>query len=466
MNMPGDEGRMYLDEGASAAVERTFEALPAAPGQAFARSWWGQAWLKALEDTALDGAQVKLGRRHARAGAVGAVSVRPGRITAVVQDRDHTRHRSDVLLQQLSAADWDRFLDLVADRAGHIAALLDRDMPPVLVEDAAAAGIELLPGIGDLESECSCGAWDHCAHSTALCYQLARLLDQDPFVLLLMRGRGEQELLEELQARSASRAEGPAGAGVAEPSGAGVPAVEAYAARDILPPLPAPPAPVATPGIPPVLGGGTPPAPGVDVAALEFLIGDAAARAQLMLADALSPRHPDGPPPPVLTPAQDAVRLAASLPGGPYRRGWRPVRGVMRGLWRQPYGPGSWAARRGWRSWRRTGHRSPRRWRGPPAGWRPRGRTRRPGRGCGSPVTAGRWWAGRPSCATGGTAAGGRTAGRAGSGYPRVRPRTIRRARWRGCRRRGEEAVRKNGVRWVGRRPGAGARAGRRRGGR
>ncbi|MGW1793867.1 SWIM zinc finger family protein, partial [Streptomyces tubercidicus] len=235
---------MYVDEGASdsaadsAAVERTFEALPAARGQAFARSWWGQAWLKALEDSALDGAQVKLGRRHARAGAVGAVSVRPGRITAVVQDRDHTRHRSDVLLQQLSAADWDRFLDLVADRAGHIAALLDRDMPPVLVEDAAAAGIELLPGIGDLEPECDCAAWDHCAHSTALCYQLARLLDQDPFILLLMRGRGERELLDELQARSASRAAGATGAdAAAEPDAAGVPAAEAYAARDILPPL-------------------------------------------------------------------------------------------------------------------------------------------------------------------------------------------------------------------------------------
>ncbi|MGY5126984.1 SWF or SNF family helicase [Streptomyces nigrescens] len=314
MNTPGDEGPMDLDEGASPAAERTFEALPAARGRAFARSWWGQAWLKALEDTALDGKQLKLGRQHARAGAVGAVSVRPGRITAVVQDRDHTRHRSDVLLQQLSAADWDRFLDMVADRAGHIAALLDRDMPPVLVEDAAAAGIELLPGIGDLESECSCGAWDHCAHSAALCYQLARLLDQDPFVLLLMRGRGERELLDELQARSASRAELPAGE-AAERSGAGVPAAEAYAARDILPPLPAAPPPVAAPGAPPVLGGGTPPAPGVDVAALEFLIGDAAAGAQRLLADALSAGHPDSPPPPVLTPAQDAVRLAAAGPG-------------------------------------------------------------------------------------------------------------------------------------------------------
>ncbi len=310
------------DDRDAAAGERTFGALPPARGRAFARSWWGQAWLKALEDTALDGEQLKLGRRHARAGAVGAVSVRPGRITAIVQDRDHTRHRSDVLLQQLDVADWDRLLDLVADRAGHIAALLDRDMPPVLVEDASAAGVELLPGIGDLEAECSCGAWDHCAHTAALCYQLARLLDQDPFVLLLLRGRGERELLDALQARSAARAAGPAGGagaagrgGAAERPDAGVPAAEAYAARDILPPLPAAPPPVAAPGVPPVLGGVTPPAPGVAVAALEFLIGDAAGRARGLLADALSAGHPDDPLPPVLTPAQDAVRLAAAGPG-------------------------------------------------------------------------------------------------------------------------------------------------------
>ncbi|WP_411139411.1 SWF or SNF family helicase [Streptomyces sp. x-80] len=296
--------------------ERTFAALPAARSGPFARSWWGQAWLKALEDTALDGAQLRLGRRHARAGAVGAVSVRPGRITAIVQDPDHTRHRADVLLQQLSAAEWDRLLDLVADRAGHIAALLDRDMPPHLVEDAAAAGIGLLPSIGDMESECGCEAWDHCAHSAALCYQLARLLDQDPFVLLLLRGRGEQELLDDLQARSAARAGTPAGGdpGPAAPA-AGVPAVEAYAARDILPPLPAPPPPVEAPGAAPALGGGTPPAPGVEVAALEFLIQDTAARARLLLADALATWHADTPPAPALTPAQDAVRLASTGPG-------------------------------------------------------------------------------------------------------------------------------------------------------
>ncbi|NUK13110.1 SWF or SNF family helicase, partial [Streptomyces lunaelactis] len=114
--------------------ERTFAALPPARGRGFALTWWGRAWLKALEDTALDGEQLKKGRRQAREGAVGAVSVRPGRITAVVRDRDGTAQRSDVLLQELSEEEWDRFLDMAVDRAGHIAALLDREMPPHLVE--------------------------------------------------------------------------------------------------------------------------------------------------------------------------------------------------------------------------------------------------------------------------------------------------------------------------------------------
>ncbi|MCX5365483.1 SWF or SNF family helicase [Streptomyces sp. NBC_00124] len=284
-------------------TERTFAALPPAHGRGFAQSWWGQAWLKALEDTALDSAQVKTGRSLARAGAVGAVSVRPGRITAVVQDRDRTPHRADVLLEQLSEDQWDRFLDMTVERAGHVAALLDRDMPPHLVEDAAAAGVELLPGMGDLEPECDCGAWDHCGHTAALCYLVARLLDEDPFVLLLMRGRGERALLDALQDRTAVPDEAPA---LQEQEG--VDAAEAYAAGDILPPLPALPELPEEPGVPPSLDTETPAPSGVDPAALEYLAARTAAQAHRLLTerDAFDDE---------LTVAQDAVRLAVGTSG-------------------------------------------------------------------------------------------------------------------------------------------------------
>ncbi|MFH0517675.1 SWF or SNF family helicase [Streptomyces sp. M41] len=304
--MTGHEGDM----------ERTFAALPPAQGRGFARTWWGQAWLKALEETALDSEQLKAGRRLARAGAAGAVSVRPGRITAVVQGRDRTAHRADVLLEELSTEQWDRFLDMTVERAGHVAALLDREVPPHLVEDAATMGIELLPGMGDLEPECGCGAWDHCAHTAALCYQLARLLDQDPFVLLLMRGRGERDLLDDLQARSTAPHPTPA-AESTTPGPQGVDALEAYATGDILPPLPALPELSAEPGAPPSLDTETPPGPGVDAAALEFLAARTAVEAHRLLAEALrSDPGTQAPSSPgtELTPAQDAVRLAAGAP--------------------------------------------------------------------------------------------------------------------------------------------------------
>lgn len=299
--------------------ERTFQALPPAQGKSFARSWWGRAWLASLEDGALDGEQVRTGRRLARAGAVGAVSVRPGRVTAVVKDRDGTGHRADVLLDVLTDGQWDRFLDLTVERAGHVAALLDRELPPHLVEDAGTAGVDLLPGPGDLEAECGCGAWDHCGHTTALCYQVARLLDEDPFVLLLLRGGAERTLLAGLQARSTAAA--PAGTAPAPQEGVG--ALEAYLAGHVLPPLPAVPELPEQPGVPPSLDTEVPPTGEVEPAALELLAARTAVRARALLAEALrsgtEPRVPAG----VLTVGEDAVRLAA---GGPREAGTpRPV---------------------------------------------------------------------------------------------------------------------------------------------
>ncbi|WP_405828687.1 MULTISPECIES: SWF or SNF family helicase [unclassified Streptomyces] len=287
--------------------EKTFPALPPAPGRAFARTWWGHAWLRALEDSALDGEQVRQGRRYARAGAVGAVSVRPGGLTAVVRDRDGMAHRTDVLVQEFTEAQWDRLLGLAAAESGYIAALLDREVPPELAEDAAAAGVELLPGIGDLDPRCDCGEWDHCPHTAALCYQVARLLDQDPFVLLLLRGRGERDVVGELEERSTAGAQAPR----VPSADAGVPAAQAYAAQRPLPQLPPPPRLPDAPGQPPTLDTEGEAEPELDVDAVEFLAQAAATEAYRLLAEAVAPGHADRTVPAPLTVAEDAVRLTA-----------------------------------------------------------------------------------------------------------------------------------------------------------
>ncbi|MFJ5830397.1 SWIM zinc finger family protein [Streptomyces sp. NPDC093089] len=280
---------------------RSFPQLAprAAPDGGFAATWWGNAWVDALEDTALDAARLSRGKAYAGRGHVDAITVTPGRVVAYVHGSRPRPYRTEIRMRTLGDDGWERFLDEATARPDHIAALLDKDVPHAL---EAVAG--LLPAPGDLVPDCSCPDDGYpCKHAAALCYQAARLLDEDPFVLFLMRGRGEQELLAELTRRNAA-------VSAAETSAA-APPMPTVLARTVLapdaglPPLP-PELPVPDrPGRPAVF----PPDPHApDPLALDLLATEAAARAHVFLATGHDPVA-------ALTPWQDAVRLAAAHPG-------------------------------------------------------------------------------------------------------------------------------------------------------
>ncbi|CAL9289473.1 SWIM zinc finger family protein [Streptomyces sp. SudanB182_2057] len=282
-------------------LRRTFPAFPAreggGAGEQFAGTWWGNAWVGVLERGALDAKRLARGRDYADQGQVDAITVTPGLVLAYVRGSRPRPYRAQVRVRPLEDADWERFLDAAADRPGHIAALLDKELPQSLAD----CGVPLLPGPGDLVPRCSCPDSGHpCKHAAALCYQTARLLDADPFVLLLLRGRGEKELLDALSRRSAARA-----ASERQPRTLpGVRAAEVLAPRQLPPlppPLPVPPHPEQPPVYPSVPGG-------PDPFALDQLATDAAARAHALLATGNDPVGG-------LSLWQDAVRLAAARPG-------------------------------------------------------------------------------------------------------------------------------------------------------
>ncbi|MFJ9350548.1 SWIM zinc finger family protein [Streptomyces sp. NPDC101237] len=279
-------------------LRRTFPALPAPPSAAeLAGTWWGNAWVRALEEGALDPRRLARGRGYAERGQVDAITVTPGLVLAYVQGSRPRPYRVQVRLRTFGADEWERFLEAAADRPGNIAALLDKELPQALAE----SGVSLLPGPGELEPRCSCPDFGHpCKHAAALCYQTARLLDADPFVLLLLRGRGEREVLDALTRRNAARA-----ARERQPVPLpGVRATEALKPRR-LPPLPSPLPVPSHPEQPPVYPG-VPGGP--DAFTLDQLATDAASRAHALLATGHDPVGE-------LTLWQDAVRLAAARPG-------------------------------------------------------------------------------------------------------------------------------------------------------
>src|SRR5918999_366095 len=112
-------------------------AFPPRPGRR-GRSWWARAFVAAMEDAALDATLLRAGRRFAGSGRIGPITVSPGRIAATVEDPDGI-YDVVVHLAELTAAEWDRFLDQVRAEAGHLAALLDREVPRSLVRSADAA---------------------------------------------------------------------------------------------------------------------------------------------------------------------------------------------------------------------------------------------------------------------------------------------------------------------------------------
>ncbi|WP_343240231.1 SWIM zinc finger family protein, partial [Streptomyces sp. SID12488] len=303
--------------GRDGELRRTFPALPASTNRetssqqgGFAESWWGNAWVAALEEGALDAARLVRGRGYAAKGHVDAITVTPGLVLAYVQGSRPRPYRVQVRLRTFGDQEWERFLDAAVERPGHIAALLDKELPQSLAD----CGAPLLPGPGDLEPLCSCPDSGHpCKHAAALCYQTARLLDTDPFVLLLLRGRGEREVLDELSRRNAARAA--RAAQEQQPrSFPGVRASDALAPRTRAPlPAPLPPRPHTEP--PPAY----PASPGgPDPFALDQLATDAAARAHTLLT---SGHDPVGE----LTLWQDAVRLAAARPGSGLTAGTRAL---------------------------------------------------------------------------------------------------------------------------------------------
>lgn len=226
-------------------------------------TWWGTEWIQAMEDTAVDSGLTKRGRRIAADGRIGPITVSPGRVAAVLDGP----YRTAVTVEALLANAWATLVAEASIQSGHLAALLDGHLPHAL------SG--LVPGIGDLAAQCSCDDWGNpCQHAAALCYQTAWLLDGDPSLLLLLRGRSMEELTAAIAEHHANP---PVCLADADDPAPTTLAAEAFARP--VPPLPEPPLP-ATDELRLLT---IEPPPGIDAGALYGAAATAVTRARLLL---------------------------------------------------------------------------------------------------------------------------------------------------------------------------------------
>ena len=174
----------------------------------FAKSWWAEQWIAALERL-VDSGRLSRGRSYARKGQVLSIEETKDGIAARVQGSQRTPYRISIQVAPLTDAQWEKVVDALAEQAIFTAQLLAGEMPQDIEQAFSAAGVSLFPAKrGDLKTDCSCPDYANpCKHVAATHYILGERFDEDPFLLFRLRGRTQEQILQALRQRRAGQME-------------------------------------------------------------------------------------------------------------------------------------------------------------------------------------------------------------------------------------------------------------------
>jgi uncharacterized Zn finger protein len=177
---------------------------------AFANKWWGKRWIKVLEGFNIS-ARLQRGRTYARQGQVTELHIDKGLVRAKVQGSRKTPYTVTIKFKTFGVREWAQLLDCLMAKPVFAAQLLNNEMPESIEGVFTDAGLSLFPNAsGDLETNCTCPDWSNpCKHTAAVYYLMAEALDNDPFLLLKLRGMAREQFVEELSALTPHAQEDP-----------------------------------------------------------------------------------------------------------------------------------------------------------------------------------------------------------------------------------------------------------------
>ncbi|HYJ76495.1 MAG TPA: hypothetical protein VEV65_12890, partial [Kineosporiaceae bacterium] len=171
---------------------------------AIGSTWWSKRFIAVLESLSLGG-RLSRGRTYARKGQVLELDVRPGAVTSTVQGSRPEPYAVRIRFAPLPDSAWQAVERALGEQALYRARLLAGELPGELEQLFAEVGAPLFPRESrELAMRCSCpDIAVPCKHLAATFYLLAERFDDDPFELLLWRGRSRADLLADLGADAA-----------------------------------------------------------------------------------------------------------------------------------------------------------------------------------------------------------------------------------------------------------------------
>jgi uncharacterized Zn finger protein len=158
----------------------------------------------------------------ARTYRVKQLDVMPSLVRVVVQDRDTGSCTIEIQVASFTDEQWQRLIDAFASQTMLAAQVISGSLSPEVEHVANDAAGSLLPvSANEFISTCTCCSPGGCRHLSLIYTLLGEMLDDDPWLLFMLRGRDRQQVLREVRAgREAGHTAPAVATGASEAEGA------------------------------------------------------------------------------------------------------------------------------------------------------------------------------------------------------------------------------------------------------
>lgn len=167
-----------------------------ARGHVYGSNWWSRRWVEIMEQC-IDSGRLARGKSYARKGQVVNIHIEPGLVTAFVQGSRKTPYQIRFGFETLSQEARELILFRFGESAALAAKLLAGEMPEEIEAIFKEAGTPLFPARETLRRfKCTCpDDATPCKHIIAVLLILGEELEDDPFLLLKLRGLDKESLI-------------------------------------------------------------------------------------------------------------------------------------------------------------------------------------------------------------------------------------------------------------------------------
>jgi uncharacterized Zn finger protein len=132
------------------------------------------------------------------------ISITKGQIFATVQGTAPTPYRVKINFDTIEDESWKKIIQKLSKQPLNLIKLLEGILPLEFIKSFEEIGQEIFPNaLNGLDASCSCpDKAIPCKHIASVILYLSRVIDFNPFLLLELRGKPKNELLEDLSLKT------------------------------------------------------------------------------------------------------------------------------------------------------------------------------------------------------------------------------------------------------------------------